>query len=1248
MSGDGVAVDSGASIPTPTNPTNGKKKKLGKKERARLKAIADGTYVAPVLPQKAPPKVKQPRNPYNGGMAPSLLTKYIKDAWDTSKLLQTCEQYVERMNKIHASASWNMLGRLAAVGGDEQWFITDRVALDTLAKKTIELVDTAAEDILHDDNDKAPSQDPRMGARELANVVHGLAKCGAVTVAEDSSFEGDQDVKTENLNDNDASPLRALIKSLARALTNRGAECNAQETANSAWAFVKLGHVADSGLFTTLSASAIRCAQENKMNAQEIVNAAWAFSKVDLEGGSSEDVMDSKRSTFQSSINVCIDALGNASIDRLSEFDARGVCNLTCALAKTAQQSSGGNIHASNLNTHTNALTALSNETRTRVLSTKHEIFANDKDTTQFSARDIAASSWAFATLEVNDESLFLALAESSIEKIKNSEFDARGLANVAWAHAKTTIAESEIRQNLFKHLSKALQKECEKAKSASFYATTSYESGGSGGNNSLTSRDVANTAWAFAKACCPDDELFAALLQVTTIHGALEKFNNQDLVNTAWAFAKLAVRESNLLLKAMRSTIKTRAEQDTLTATNICTIVWAISSGGGGVGGTYKDNSGIIPQDFSFAEVTEALAYAAERASYESPANQLAATAWTFADGNIINQDLFKTLSKRVTLILLNSGVNDQDFFGDEELDNLEWAFSKAGNPGNVLKVIKSKKKEKGLGMVGDGKSNGFDPSGDPSLLNSSALGTGGDGKSSPVGDPKACGTIVVSGGGIGGAACAVALQKQGFSVFVLESDTGFDSRKQGYGLTVQGTDLRDGLGIDLAKDDAPSTSHYTFQSDGSILGFYGEAFGKKNCAASKSKQSGGNSTSSARFAHVPRQILRLRMLEQVQEGTIKWGCKMKSFAVKDDCKNPGVTVTLDDGSTIDACLLIGSDGIFSTTRRLLNLKQGSNKPDTLTYVGLVVSLGIVYDTEFTVSLAKERIFETVDGSARIYAMPFTTNSTMWQLSFPCGEEEAKLYSKDVKKLKSKLLELTNTWHEPVPSMLLRTELENMSGYPVYDRDPLEPDTLRPPNQLNRRVTLMGDAAHPMTPFKAQGANQAVADAVLLARCLAEGVHRFGARDGIGKSLPVFETKMLQRANRVVKSSREKAREMHSMLALTANRKSQRDAKGDGQGVDMALVISRCRTEGVNAKHASENINFDFDEIVERVGFSGATLSSIGVEKDLAGTDSDSKKEKSSKKQKKERNERKRDSPDGENEKSSKKAKKAKRDRQF
>ena len=40
---------------------------------------------------------------------------------------------------------------------------------------------------------------------------------------------------------------------------------------------------------------------------------------------------------------------------------------------------------------------------------------------------------------------------------------------------------------------------------------------------------------------------------------------------------------------------------------------------------------------------------------------------------------------------------------------------------------------------------------------------------------------------------------------------------------------------------------------------------------------------------------------------------------------------------------------------------------------------------------LARRRIFETVDGTTRIYAMPFTTTSTMWQLSFPYGEDAAR-----------------------------------------------------------------------------------------------------------------------------------------------------------------------------------------------------------------------------------------------------------------
>ena len=86
-----------------------------------------------------------------------------------------------------------------------------------------------------------------------------------------------------------------------------------------------------------------------------------------------------------------------------------------------------------------------------------------------------------------------------------------------------------------------------------------------------------------------------------------------------------------------------------------------------------------------------------------------------------------------------------------------------------------------------------------------------------------------------------------------------------------------------------------------------------------------------------------------------------------------------------------------------------------------------------------------------------------------------------------------------------------------MYDRELLEPEVLRKAttDAGMSRVTLVGDAAHPMTPFKAQGANQAVSDAVLLAETLADGVRKYGADEGFDKALPMFEQKMLNRSSR-------------------------------------------------------------------------------------------------------------------------------------
>ena len=55
---------------------------------------------------------------------------------------------------------------------------------------------------------------------------------------------------------------------------------------------------------------------------------------------------------------------------------------------------------------------------------------------------------------------------------------------------------------------------------------------------------------------------------------------------------------------------------------------------------------------------------------------------------------------------------------------------------------------------------------------------------------------------------------------------------------------------------------------------------------------------------------------------------------------------------------------------------------------------------------------FETVDGVTRIYAMPFTTTSTMWQLSFPYAEEAARVLVKDPAALKAEIVRRCAAWH--------------------------------------------------------------------------------------------------------------------------------------------------------------------------------------------------------------------------------------------
>ena len=391
----------------------------------------------------------------------------------------------------------------------------------------------------------------------------------------------------------------------------------------------------------------------------------------------------------------------------------------------------------------------------------------------------------------------------------------------------------------------------------------------------------------------------------------------------------------------------------------------------------------------------------------------------------------------------------------------------------------------------------------------------------SAPEIDTENYPNIAIIGGGIGGIALAVACLHRGIPFTIYERDSCFDARSQGYGLTLQqASKAIEALGVFKLDEGVTSKKHVVHTTVGKVVGEWGVKEWDPSDARASSRR---------KNIHIARQSLRAALLEQLGgHDVVQWNHRLVDFKQSEE----GVDLSFQvegELKNAKADLVVGADGVRSSLRKLLIGEEVA----PLRYLGCIVILGIcpldnLKGFEHSL-LNSSTVFQTANGNERMYMMPYSSDAVMWQFSFPIAEEEAKALSAlGSQALKDEAI-CRCDWHDPIPQILAATKSEQVSGYPVYDRELLEPELLAKAEKL----TLIGDAAHPMSPFKGQGANQALLDALALARSITKGC-RPGAKGTLReKVLTEFEAEMLERSAVKVKDSADAAEFLHSEIAI-------------------------------------------------------------------------------------------------------------------
>ena len=380
----------------------------------------------------------------------------------------------------------------------------------------------------------------------------------------------------------------------------------------------------------------------------------------------------------------------------------------------------------------------------------------------------------------------------------------------------------------------------------------------------------------------------------------------------------------------------------------------------------------------------------------------------------------------------------------------------------------------------------------------------------------------IAIIGAGIGGLTLALALEQKGIDFHLYEQANSFEAL--GYGLQLSPNVVRvlKHLGIG---EELEAISHR-------CLGFELKSFESDRTLAQWKLDS------DVPYYQCRRADLHQLLYNSLQNNNnISFAQKLQSYQVTGE----QIVLNFDNQESVKVFALVGADGVRSQVRQTLFPQE---KPQ---YAGYAAYRAILpFQAEYNTLLDQATVWMGENHHVVAYPNGNQNQSQPW-LNLVLVVKDAQWHEQGWT-IPAHKQEIAQSFKNQSP--LLNTILKDLVSNPepcykwgLFDHQPL-------PFWSQGKITLLGDSAHPLLPFQAQGAAMAIEDAYILARCIDQ-------ETTIEKAFVKYQDLRLERSSKVQQTSRNNADIFHAtgMKAMVR---------------DMGLrLISRVNGELLNQKTA-------------------------------------------------------------------------------